>query len=120
LAGDAAVPAPAQHREEGRRRAWLVHEPRRELHEQASELRAESAGIRKERIQQRPGTLQALVVRDRARQLDREAEAGGYGGRPALVGGAPVRPVERRVDLHHVEARRVPGKRTVALAEEPA
>ena len=40
---------------------------------------------------------QPAVVRDFARQLDREPKALRNGGGPALVGGAAVRAVKRRV-----------------------
>src|SRR4051812_50155132 len=42
-------------------------------------------------------------MRDRFRHLDREAKAVRHGLRPALIGRAPVRPMERRVDLDGIE-----------------
>jgi len=103
LAHHRAVEAGAQALEEGGRQLAVEGERGRQLHQQRTQPVAESADLVEERGQRRRGLgrgLQAGLVRERARHLHGEAEAARRRGRPALVGGALVRAVERGVDLH--------------------
>ena len=57
--------------------ALVEHEFRRQLHQQDAELVAKSGHFRRKTIEQRTAIAQSLFMRDRLRDLDREAKADG-------------------------------------------
>src|SRR5215218_938806 len=74
-------------------------ERRGKLDQQRTESCPQPSRLLQEHLEQDVRGYQGLIVRDRARQLDREAELLRHGGGPALVDRTAVLPVERRVDL---------------------
>src|SRR5690606_14742588 len=106
--------------EEGMGDTRVVRQARWQLHEQESELVAEAAGLFEKGIQQRHRRVQAVLVRDRLRQLDREAEPIGHAGCPTDIGRLAVGTVEGGVDLDRAETRRVAREHAVAGAEQIA
>jgi hypothetical protein len=68
------------------------------LKQQRAELAAEARHLLEKRIERRVRPRQAEGVRDLLWRLDGKGETIRRGGRPALVGGSPVRPTEG----HHV------------------
>ncbi|MDQ0032744.1 hypothetical protein J2W30_000485 [Variovorax boronicumulans] len=85
----------------------IESEARRQLHDQAPEPVAQPHDLRQKFIEGRHRAGQPLLVRDGLRQLDREAKSAGCARGPALVGLALVRPIERGIDLHRIEALRI-------------
>ncbi len=102
-----AVLAFAQSAEEGLGDHRVERQARRQLHQQNAELGAQRIELGEEPAKRFLGVHQPGVMGDRAGRLDGEPEAFGRLGRPACVGGGEVGPVERRIDFHGVEHRRV-------------
>lgn len=107
LADDAAAMNVSEGPQEPSARIWVEAEARRQLDQERAKLGAEPGDLAEELAQQPLGSIEPLLVRDRARKLDGEAKPFGHGRRPSRIGPDSVGPVERSVDLHGIEALRV-------------
>ncbi len=117
LADDGAVEQPGEQVEEGAHRPGLEDQRRRQLNQQHAEPVTQRRHVGQEARQQGTRGTQALIVRDGARHLHREAEAGGTLRGPALVDLRPVGTIERGVDLGAVHHAGVPGQVTAVTRE---
>ena len=118
FAGHRHVGATPQHREEGRGGARVEDQARRQLHQQAAELRAQPGDRVEEGAERIPHPMQARVVGDRLWHLDREAELLRHAGGPAFEGARLVRAIERGVDLDDGKTRGITRQVAVARAEQ--
>src|ERR1700722_9128367 len=98
--------AKARYRtEEGTNGAPAELQARRKLHEHGGELGLQSRNVFIEARDLRGTALQVTFVRDAARHFHRETKRRGCLVAPARIGGALMRPIEGRVDLHAGEMR---------------
>ena len=108
---------PHQPIEERQRRRWCIGEAGRQLQQQATQFHFQFVDLAQEDAQRRFAVVQASLVADGARHLHRKAERCRHAGRPATVGGRPMRAVERGIDLDTIEPLRVSLEVAVALGE---
>src|SRR5690348_6881714 len=102
-----AYVGPFDERARERSQAWHVdREGVRQLPDDSGELVAEAARLIAQQHDRSLAIAQALVVRDEAMALEREAKPVGRLGAPAFIRGRLDLRVERTVDLERVERTR--------------
>ena len=109
----------AQHGQERTGDGSIERKSRRQLHQQRAEPLAECCDLAEEGRQLAAGVGEFAHVRDLLRELHREAELRRHACRPPRVGLGLVRPIEGRIDLHRVEAARIPPQMAPGRLEAP-